>query len=639
MFTFNLSSIVLVAALLAGGAVPQLPAIAINDNRRTAGVLENGTLTLQLRAGLGLWRPEGNAGPALTIEAFGESAASLMVPAPLLRVPEGTEIIASIRNELTSAMRVFGLCERGAASCAPLDVPAGEARQVQFKTGPAGTYHYWATTTGMPLMFRAVSDTQLSGAFIVDPAGGEPPNDRVFVITDWTSLTLAQLREIAGATDPGVAFNAIAPKFTFLMNGLSWPHTERLAARLNEPVRWRVVNLSTQTHTMHLHGFYFDVESTGDGVRDQRHTADAQPKVVTQLMPAGATMAMTWTPERIGNWLFHCHIRAHVSPDVRLGGAQVDHANHHAALGVHDASAGMAGMILGVTVLGANGEREAPAGHPADEPAPVRRMTLEMRTQSKSSGYAPAFGFVLTGETDKADSVKAPVPGPTLVLTRGEPVEITLVNRLPEGTAIHWHGMELDSYYDGVHGWSGAGERVTPLIEPGGSFVVRFTPPRTGTFMYHTHMHDPRQLTAGLYGAMLVVEPGETFDESVDHVFILGRSGVDPTWVTVVNGHSAPQVAWKAGTRHRVRLINITPSDVFSVALQTNDGPVTWLPLTKDGAPVPSSTREPRAAKQLIGAGETYDFEVETRPGRQNLWLEVRSAGGKWQAQGQVIVK
>ena len=35
----------------------------------------------------------------------------------------------------------------------------------------AGTYHYWATSTGMPLVFRAVGDTQLSGAFVVDPAG------------------------------------------------------------------------------------------------------------------------------------------------------------------------------------------------------------------------------------------------------------------------------------------------------------------------------------------------------------------------------------------------------------------------------------------------------------------------------------
>ena len=73
--------------------------------------------------------------------------------------------------------------------------------------------------------------------------------------------------------------------------------------------------------------------------------------------------------------------------------------------------------------------------------------------------------------------------------------------------------MELESYYDGVHGWGGTGQQVTPMIEPGGSFVVRFTPPRAGTFIYHTHLHDNRQLTSGLYGAMIVAEPGERFEE------------------------------------------------------------------------------------------------------------------------------
>ena len=51
-----------------------------------------------------------------------------------------------------------------------------------------------------------------------------------------------------------------------------------------------------------------------------------------------------------------------------------------------------------------------------------------------------------------------PVPGPVLVLTRGEPVEITLVNRMTEPTAIHWHGIELESYDDGVPGWGGSPE-------------------------------------------------------------------------------------------------------------------------------------------------------------------------------------
>ena len=112
------------------------------------------------------------------------------------------------------------------------------------------------------------------------------------------------------------------------------------------------------------------------------------------------------------------------------------------------------------------------------------------------------------------------------MLRRDEPVEITLVNRLAEPTAIHWHGIELDSYYDGVHGFSGLGRQVTPMIEPGGQFVVRFTPPRAGTFIYHTHLHDYRQLSSGLYGPIVVSNPGETFDPATDHVVVIGRSGL-----------------------------------------------------------------------------------------------------------------
>jgi FtsP/CotA-like multicopper oxidase with cupredoxin domain len=29
-------------------------------------------------------------------------------------------------------------------------------------------------------------------------------------------------------------------------------------------------------------------------------------------------------------------------------------------------------------------------------------------------------------------------------------VEITIMNQLHESTTVHWHGMELESYYDGV---------------------------------------------------------------------------------------------------------------------------------------------------------------------------------------------
>lgn len=118
----------------------QLRVITANDNRRPAGTLADGVLTLELRAGLGLWRPEGDAGPALRVEALGEGSFPFSAPAPLIRVTEGTAIAVSIRNELGSPMRVHGLCERGGAACVPIDVPAGDTRQVRFTSGPAGTY-------------------------------------------------------------------------------------------------------------------------------------------------------------------------------------------------------------------------------------------------------------------------------------------------------------------------------------------------------------------------------------------------------------------------------------------------------------------------------------------------------------------
>ena len=617
---------------------PPSAAISVNDHRTPAGSLAGNTLTLRLRAGNGQWRPEGPNGPALDIQAFGEAEGPLVIPAPLIRVTEGAEIAASIRNDLTAAMQVHGLCERGGATCAPLDVPAGETRAIRFRSGPAGTYFYWATTTGMPFAFRAVGDTQLSGAFIVDARDrAARDDDRVFVITDWTSLTLDQLRDLAKADDPGPMFNAIDPQFTFPINGLVWPFTERLTYPVNQPVRWRVLNLSTQQHTMHLHGFYFEVDALGDGLTTKSFAAGDKQRVVTQLMGPGATMAMTWIPERVGNWLFHCHVRAHVSPERRLvapGGLSKGHAPHAGHAGHDDGSGGMAGMILGITVTG---PEESSAGDPA--PPTTRKLTLEMKTESNRYGTEPAYGFVLGDGGSGASPARVPIPGPTLVLRRGEPVALTLVNRLPEATAIHWHGMELESYYDGVHGWSGSGQRVTPLIAPGATFVVRFTPPRAGTFMYHTHLHDDRQLKSGLYGALLVLGEDETYDEATDHVFVMARGGPGEDAPAVLNGVNQPKSAWKAGVRHRVRLINITPSDILTVTLQSSDGPVTWKPLTKDGAPLPPSRCQPGPARQTIGVGETYDFAYDVPAGRRVLWLEVRSPSGRWMNQGQIVVR
>jgi len=221
-----------------------------------------------------------------------------------------------------------------------------------------------------------------------------------------------------------------------------------------------------------------------------------------------------------------------------------------------------------------------------------------------------------------------------------------MVRKLSETTAIHWHGLELDSFYDGVHGWSGASTRLAPMIAPGESFAVRLTPPRAGTFIYHTHLHDYRQLSSGLYGAIVVTAPDEPFDATTDHVVVLGRSHtsmmssiLEEAETAVVNGAHAAQVTWRAGARNRIRLVNITPDDLLTVSVVARDAPVTWRPLTKDGAPVTAEDAAPRAATVRIAVGETYDFEYEAAPVPATLWLEVRTSSGKWQSQARVTVK
>ena len=223
------------------------------------------------------------------------------------------------------------------------------------------------------------------------------------------------------------------PRMAFLVNGLSWPATERLTYRLGEKVRWRVVNLSSQRHPMHMHGFYYEVDSLGDGLRDTTYAEGHKQRVVTQLLQPGSTMAMTWTPERAGNWLFHCHIMHHVSPERRLTESASSHAGHHAG---HDPAVGMAGLVLGVTVLGPNevAASDAPGVRP-------RKLTLTMQEEPKRSGAEPAYGFVLTEEGQPpAEGVS--IPGSDARApsrrARGDHAGEPPVRRRPRSTGTAW---------------------------------------------------------------------------------------------------------------------------------------------------------------------------------------------------------
>jgi FtsP/CotA-like multicopper oxidase with cupredoxin domain len=187
-----------------------------------------------------------------------------------------------------------------------------------------------------------------------------------------------------------------------------------------------------------------------------------------------------------------------------------------------------------------------------------------------------------------------------------------VVNRLKEPTAVHWHGIELESYFDGVPGFSGAGQRVTPLIAPGDSFAVRFTPPRAGTFIYHTHADEVRQQYAGLAGALVVSERSRPRDPARDIPLVITESrSADGTVSTLVNGNATPQpLVLRAGSTYRLRIVQMAVARSALWAELWRDSVLAqWVPVAKDGADLPESARVSRVARLRFGIGETYDFE------------------------------
>lgn len=629
------------AALGGSAAVPPViavSAIAVNDNLTSAGRMEGATLTVRLVAGVGRWHPEGAEGQPLEVGAFGEEGAAPSNPGPLIRVPAGTTVALSLRNDFRTELRVAGLCDRPAPACPPIPVPAGATREIRFALNTPGTFAYWGTTSSHTLTGRARADTQLNGAIVVDPAGARPDEDRVMVISTW---------EDGPPLGPCLTTPADA---VLAINGASWPHTARLKYRAGDTVRWRVLNLTCEQHAMHLHGFHFAVLSSGDGITDRAFTGDEQRVEVTEGLPAGRTFSLAWTPTRAGRWLFHCHMVPHMAamPDAQGASGTTSNpgapAEAHATgtpgpHGTHDSAtstAGMAGLVVGVDVTG-------PSTAPAPDGAlPVRRVSLVLHEDANRYGTAKGYRMELEG-TDAPRVDAGPVPGPVLVAHRGETMEVTVVNRMSEPSAIHWHGMEIESYFDGVPGFGGAGQQMATPIAPGESFVVRFTPPRAGTFMYHTHWHDEAQLAGGMYGALIVLEPGAQYDPATDHLAIIGLNGVLTAGARepfALNGRAAPAlITMRPGVRHRLRLINITSTNVGLTAFLTDQSGVReWTPVAKDGAALPDARRHPVPARQPVAVGETYDFEI-TPASPQNLWLEVRRVNGEWVLQAPIQVR
>jgi FtsP/CotA-like multicopper oxidase with cupredoxin domain len=591
-------------ALMVGGATraprpPGTEQIAPNDNEHRAGHLAKGVLTVALEARHGDWHPEESDGYAYPVAAFAVAGGPLQTPGPLLRAPVGTEIRVTMHNALDVPMWVYGLGEHlGFADSVQL--APGETRGFRFRATQPGLSYYAARTSARPVGARSTDDSQLNGAIVIDPAG-PTPGDRIFVISNWDTIDTTTM-------------SGLGPHAIITFNGLAWPHTPRIDLVQGDTARWRFVNVSALKHPLHLHGSYFRVDAVGDGHADSIYAPEDRRLAVTELLLPGHTMSMTWSPLHSGNWIFHCHISSHITQreyfdsDRRMPSAMA------AAAMSHDTEhlSHMAALVLGIRVK--------PRGPPPPEQAVSQRIRLLMRSRANVYGDYVGYGFVRGDAPEAATRDSFSVPGPTLELTRGQRVAITLVNQSHEAAAVHWHGIELESFPDGVPGWSGSGTTTMPFIMPGDSLTVRFTPPRAGTFIYHSHSNEMQQIASGMYGAMIVRDPA--VPDSAEHTLLFSDDGPLISFIkdsppVLLNGKLHPDtIEVRAGESTRLRVINIRAENETEIRLEQDGTPVLWRSVAKDGAALtPHQIRE-QPATLITNPGETYDFEITpSKPG------------------------
>lgn len=151
-------------------------------------------------------------------------------------------------------------------------------------------------------------------------------------------------------------------------------------------------------------------------------------------------------------------------------------------------------------------------------------------------------------------------PGPTIRLQKGDVLTVDFTNALNEPTTIHWHGLDVPFEMDGVT-WKGA------PVQPGETFVYQFTVEQTGTFWYHPHFNSNEQVSAGLYGAVIVEEPSDPVVAHDDVLIVADwylsgevsehdHSTTEGTWT--VNGQIQPTLSVDAGETMRARVINVS---------------------------------------------------------------------------------
>ena len=166
---------------------------------------------------------------------------------------------------------------------------------------------------------------------------------------------------------------------------------------------------------------------------------------------------------------------------------------------------------------------------PVQDLPPTRPLAIPPMDEGTVAGNVRAFDLtVAEGTTDFGQSaptatfgVNGSYLGPTLLMRTGDEIDMTVTNRLPEQTTLHWHGMAVPARMDGG---------PHQLLEPGTTWSPEWTVRQpAGTLWYHAHPHGStsEQVYRGVAGMIIVDDP------AADALGLPNEYGVDDVPVIV----------------------------------------------------------------------------------------------------------
>ena len=110
-------------------------------------------------------------------------------------------------------------------------------------------------------------------------------------------------------------------------------------------------------------------------------------------------------------------------------------------------------------------------------------------------------------------TINGSIPGPTLRFKEGGYAVIYVKNEMDVETSVHWHGLLLPNFYDGVP------YLTTPPILPGETQKYEFPLRQSGTYWYHSHTMLQEQ--SGVYGSFVIEPKEKTLEYDKELVMVL----------------------------------------------------------------------------------------------------------------------